>query len=63
MEKEVEIKKDDLTRYYFTVHSPYDDLTNYEEARPETFSLWREKEISDMVLRFGLIDWLVQKVG
>jgi hypothetical protein len=61
--EEVEIKNSDSTRYYFTVHTPGADLTNYDEHAPEKFSLWREKEISDMVLRFGLIDWLVQKVG
>ncbi|MFA4851287.1 MAG: hypothetical protein WC868_00220 [Bacteroidales bacterium] len=60
---EVEVKNDDFIKYYFTVHSPKSDIENYEEPEPDKFILWREKEISEMVIRFGLIDWLIQKVG
>ncbi|MFN8307327.1 MAG: hypothetical protein U0T79_11165 [Ferruginibacter sp.] len=57
------VRDSDETQYYFAVHSPKKDLQDYEETRPDKFKLWREKEISEMVIRFGLIDWLVQKVG
>lgn len=61
--EEVEIKGSDFTKYYFTVHSPSPDLTAFEETEVDKFPLWREKELSEMVIRFGLIDWLMQKVG
>jgi hypothetical protein len=61
--KEVKVEGSDFTEYYFTVHSPTEDLKSFEETETETYTLWREKEISEMVIRFGLIDWLLQKVG
>lgn len=61
--KEVKVEGSDFTKYYFTVHSPSEDLKTFDEAESEYFTLWREKELSEMVIRFGLIDWLLQKVG
>lgn len=61
--KEVEIQNSDFTQYYFTVHTPSADLKSFDEKEADKFTLWREKELSEMVIRFGLIDWLIQKVG
>lgn len=61
--KEVKVEGVDFTQYYFAVHSPTEDLKSFEETEIDTYTLWREKEISEMVIRFGLIDWLLQKVG
>jgi hypothetical protein len=61
--EEMMIKEDEKSSYYFVIHSPDVELSKYEELDTDKFSLWREKEISEMVLRFGLIDWLVQKVA
>lgn len=61
--KEVEINNSNFTKYYFAVHSPAKDLETFEEKELEKFSLWRQKEISEMIIRFGLTDWLLQKVG
>jgi hypothetical protein len=61
--KEVEIKNSDSMQYYFTVHTPSADLKSFEENETERFTLWREKELSELVIRFGLIDWLIQKVN
>lgn len=61
--QEVEIESEDFTRYYFAVHTPAKDLKRFEEPNPDKFILWREKEISEMIIRFGLIDWLIQKIN
>jgi len=53
---------DSFKRFYFVVHSPRPDLMNANRENGNV-ELLRPPELADLVVRYGLVDWLIQKAG
>jgi hypothetical protein len=47
---------------YFVVHSPTSDLDQYEPDG-EAITLLRIKEIAEWSVKYGLVDWIIDKAG
>ena len=53
-------KLEGFARFYFAVHSPANDLASVPPLKGK-FELLRPAEISKLVVRYGLQDWVIQK--
>ncbi len=51
----------DCTRFFYVVHSGGESLTSV--AAPSNVTLIAGKELSDLTVRAGLIDWVIKKAG
>lgn len=47
------------SRFYYIVHSPSQDLQNIEDT--DEFRLIFPEKISDLAIKYGLIDWILEK--
>lgn len=47
-----------FTRHYFVVHKPQ-GLT--KDMETDSHKLWLQTEIADLVVRYGLVDWIIGK--
>jgi hypothetical protein len=50
---------DIYSRCYFVVHTPISDLAKTLET--DMHRLWLPAEIADLVMRYGLIDWVIER--
>jgi hypothetical protein len=50
---------DEYSRYFLVVHSPSKDLT--KELETETHKLWLSDDIARLVVRYGLVEWVIRK--
>jgi hypothetical protein len=50
---------DDYTRYYLVVHTPASNLDKALET--DTHKLWLPAEIANLVVQYGLVDWVIEK--
>lgn len=46
-------------RYYFVVHSPYSSLT--KDLETDLYKLWLTEDIANLVMQYGLTDWVIAK--
>ena len=53
------IALDEYSRYYLVVHSPSKNLT--KELETETHKLWLADDIARLVVRYGLVEWVIGK--
>lgn len=53
--KEIE----EFTRYYMIVHTPQPKLT--KDLETDTHKLWLPKDIAELVVQYGLTDWVISK--
>jgi hypothetical protein len=49
-------------KFYFVVHSPEEKLANYQGVPDENIELILPKRLAQMVVDFGLTDWLLKKI-
>ena len=49
-------------KFYFVVHSPEEKLANYQGMRDESIELILPRQLAQMVVDFGLTDWLLKKI-
>jgi len=47
------------SRFYYVVHSPSEDLQEFEDDG--VFKVMHPKEISEWTIKYGLIDWILNK--
>jgi len=53
--------RSDCRKFYFAVHSPSPELSQLEPAG--AVELLRPAEIAELVVRYGLVDWIIGKAG
>lgn len=49
-------------KFYFVVHSPEGKLADYQGVPDENIELILPKQLAQMVIDFGLTDWLLKKI-
>jgi len=49
-------------KFYFVVHSPETRLANYQNASQDNIELILPSRLAQMVVGFGLTDWLLKKI-
>lgn len=49
-------------KFYFVVHSPEEKLANYQGVTNENIELILPRQLAQMVVDFGLTDWLLKKI-
>lgn len=49
-------------KFYFVVHSPEEKLTNYQGTMDENIELILPRRLAQMVVDFGLTNWLMKKI-
>jgi hypothetical protein len=49
----------EYSQYYFVVHTPEQNLT--QSAETDTHKLWLPGDIASLVVRYGLVDWVIEK--
>jgi len=49
-------------KFYFVVHSPEEKLANYQGIMDENVELILPRQLAQMVVDFGLTDWLLKKI-
>jgi hypothetical protein len=49
-------------KFYFVVHSPEEKLANYQGIMDENVELILPRQLAQMVVDFGLTDWLLRKI-
>jgi hypothetical protein len=50
-----------FSRFYFAVHSPSADLESAETTG--RVQLLRPAEVAELSVRYGLVDWIIDKAG
>lgn len=50
-----------FTRLYFVVHTPSPDLSKDKET--ESCKLWLPEDIAALSVKYGLVDWVIDKAG
>ncbi len=53
--------KKDHDKFFYVVHSPADDLTNY--SNETEIDLWFNDTITKLVINSGLIEWVIKKTS
>lgn len=48
-----------FTRHYFVVHKPSKSLA--KQPRTGSYEVWLPEKIADLSIRYGLVDWIIQK--
>ncbi|MBU4257271.1 hypothetical protein KKC04_02565 [Patescibacteria group bacterium] len=55
---------DQFDRFYYVVHTPLDNLRKYNRAdEEEKIDLLLNERLSELVVCYGLVDWLIRKVS
>ena len=54
---------DQFDRFFYIVHTPLDNLKNYETDEEEKIDLLLSERLSELVVCYGLVDWLIRKVS
>lgn len=54
---------DQFDRFYYVVHTPLDNLRNYRADEEENIDLLMSERLSELVISYGLVDWLIRKVS
>ncbi len=60
--EEYQTRFDDMqeySRFYYVAHSPSEDLQEFEDDG--VFKVMNPKEISEWTIKYGLIDWILDK--
>ena len=57
-------KMDQYTKFFYIVHSPSEDLKNYEISSSDIqINLYFGEKLSELVINSGLVDWLMKKIS
>lgn len=56
-------KMDQFDRFYYVVHTPLDNLKKYRADEEEKIDLLLSERLSELVVCYGLVDWLIRKVS
>lgn len=54
---------DQFDRFYYIVHTPLDNLKKYKADEEEKIDLLLSERLSELVVCYGLVDWLIRKVS
>lgn len=50
-------------RFYYVVHTPLDKLKNFSKKEEDNIDLLMSERLSELVISYGLVDWLIRKVS
>lgn len=57
-------KMDQYVKFFYIVHSPSEDLKNYEISSSYTqINIYFGEKLSELVINSGLVDWLMRKIS
>ncbi|MFA5248225.1 MAG: hypothetical protein WC415_03195 [Patescibacteria group bacterium] len=57
-------KMDQYAKFFYIVHSPSEDLKNYEASLDDIqVNLYFGEKLSELVINSGLVDWLMRKIS
>ena len=54
---------DQFDKFFYIVHTPLDNLRNYRADEEEKIDLLLSERLSELVVYYGLVDWLIRKVS
>lgn len=57
------LKMNQYDKYFYIVHSPLNDLKKYHTEDDDiSIYLYFDDKISELVINYGLVDWLVDRL-